>query len=477
MPQQDNAGNTGTNPLLTEWTTPFELPPFPAIEAEHYLPAYVVAIEAHNAEIKTIAENDAPPTFENTIAALERAGRLMSRVGSTFWNLAGSNTNDQLQAIEREMSPRLAAHYDAITSNARLFQRIATLHDARTALGLDAEQARVLDRTHLGFVRSGAALDDTAKARMSAIKQRLASLGTTFSQNVLADEKAYVLPLAAPDDLAGLPPFLVDAAHSAARERGLDGHIITLSRSLIEPFLTFSDRRDLREKAFKAWISRGEGGGATDNRAVVAEILSLRHERAQLLGYASFADYKLDDTMAKTPARVAELLEAVWAPATRRVAEERAALTAHARAIGLNHTIEPWDWRYLAEKVRRATYALDESELKAYFPLEQVIKAAFHTASELFGLVFEERRDLALYHPDVRAWEVKRADGRPVGLFLGDYFARPSKRSGAWMSAFRVQRRIDGDVHPIIVNVSNFAKAAEGKPSLLSFDDARTLFH
>ncbi|MEZ5843942.1 MAG: M3 family metallopeptidase [Hyphomicrobiaceae bacterium] len=470
------AGAPG-NPLLDEWTTPFAMPPFARISDEHFRPAYTAAFAAHNAEIAAIADDPAPATFENTIVALERAGRLMSKVGATFWNLAGSDTNDTLQAIEREMAPRLAAHYDAITSNTRLFNRIDALHTARDTLNLDTEQRRVLERTHLGFVRAGAALDATAKARMSEIKQRLASLGTTFSQNVLADEKAYVLALASPDDLAGLPPFLVDAASAAARERGLDGHVVTLSRSLIEPFLTFSDRRDLREKAFKAWIGRGESGGATDNRAIVAEILALRQERAHLLGYRTFADYKLDDTMAKTPARVLELLDAVWAPAVRRAGEERDTLKAHARKLGLNHDIEPWDWRYLAEKVRRETYAIDEAELKSYLPLEQVLAAAFHTAHELFGIVFEERRDLPLYHPDVRAWEVKRTDGRPVGLFLGDYFARPSKRSGAWMSSFRVQRRIDDDIRPIIVNVANFAKSADGKPALLSFDDARTLFH
>ena len=472
------AAEAGTNPLLEPWTTLHEVPPFDAIRPEHICPAFDVTLAQHVAEIAAIADATSKPTFKNTIEALERAGRDLARVGGVFWNLSGAHTNDALQAIEREMSPRMAAHSNAITSNTALFQRIDDLHERRTKLKLTAEQRRVLERTHLGFVRSGAKLPAVQKKRMGEIRQRLATLGTSFSQNVLADEKGWELPLTTKRDLAGLPDFLVAAAASAAKERGSKAkHVITLSRSLIEPFLTFSSRRDLREQAYKAWIKRGENGGATDNWAIVAETLQLREERAKLLGYDSFAAYKLADTMAKTPANVRKLLETVWRPARAQAERECVKLQALAASEGANITIEPWDWRYYAEKVRTAEYAIDEAQTKPYLPLDNVIAAAFATAERLFGLQFCEVHGLKLYHPDVRAFEVADAKGRHVGLFLGDYFARPSKRSGAWMSGYRGQQKLVADIRPIIVNVCNFAKAADGQPTLLSMDDARTLFH
>ena len=466
------------NPLLAVWTTYHEVPPFDAIRPEHFRPAYDVALAAHMAEVEAIAAAKARPTFKNTIEALERAGRTLNRVGGVFWNLAGAHTNDDLQAIEREMAPRLAQHFSAITSNTALFRRIDGLHERRGKLKLTAEQKRVLERIHLGFVRAGARLPEPEKSRMAEIRQRLASLGTKFSQNVLADEKAFELPLTRSQDLDGLPAFLVDSAASAARERGSKAsHVITLSRSLIEPFLTFSSRRDLREQAWKAWVKRGENGGETDNWEIVKETLALREERARLLGYGSFAAYKLADTMAKTPANVTKLLDTVWSPARARARAECGRMQALAQAEGANITIEPWDWRYYAEKVRAAEYAIDEASIKPYLPLDNMIAAAFATAERLFGLRFCEVHGMKLYHPDVRAFEVTDAKGRHVGLFLGDYFARPSKRSGAWMSGFRGQRKLDGAVRPIIVNVCNFAKAAGDEPTLLSMDDARTLFH
>ncbi len=466
------------NPLLAQWTGPYEIPPFGEVKAEHFRPAFDVALSRHEAEIAAIADAPAAPTFANTIDALEKAGRLLRRVGAVFWNLAGSHSSTALQEIEREMAPRLAAHRNRITSNAALFERIDQLHARREELGLAGEQKRVLERTHLGFVRAGAKLSGAEKKRVGEITERLAALGTRFSQNVLADEKAFELPLAAEADRAGLPGFLTAAAASAARERGSQAsHVITLSRSLIEPFLTFSPRRDLREQAFKAWISRGRNGGDTDNLAIVAETLKLREERAQLLGYTSFADYKLDDTMAKTPQAVRELLETVWEPARMKASDECQKLQAVAAAEGANISIEPWDWRYYAEKVRASEYALDETEIKAHLPLDNMIAAAFSTAERLFGLRFVEVHGLPLYHPDVRAFEVMDAGGHHIGLFLGDYFARPSKRSGAWMSGFRGQEKLAGDIRPIIVNVCNFAKAPDGEPTLLSMDDAHTLFH
>ena len=466
------------NPLLEPWKTPFEVPPFNTIGSEHFGPAFEAGMASHKFEIEKIAANPAKPTFENTIRTLENSGRQLDRIAAVFWNLAGAESNDQLQAIEREMAPRLAEHSNAITSNAVLFARIADLHERRTSLKLEPEDLRLLERKHLAFVRAGAALSSAAKARVGEIKQRLAALTTQFSQNVLADEKAFVLPLASERDRAGLPEFTVAAAAAAAKALGASAtHVITLNRSLIEPFLTFSARRDLRELAFKAWQQRGEKPGATDNRTLIGEILALRSERAKLLGYASYADFKLDDTMAKSPTTVRGMLEHVWQAGLTAANREREKLQTVAAAEGVNISIEPWDWRYYAEKVRRADYDLDEADLKPYLPLDQIIAASFHVAERLFGLVFEERLDVPVYHQDVRVWEVKSRDGRHVGLFLADYFARPNKRSGAWMSEFRNQEKLAGEVRPIVVNVMNFARGEDGKPALLSFDDARTLFH
>lgn len=468
----------GANPLVTRFDTPFGVPPFDLIERAHFKPAFEVGLAEHVAEIAAIAGNAEPPTFANTIEALEIAGETLDRTTSVFGNLASSDSDEVLQALEREYSPRFAAHWTAITSNATLFGRIDGLHGARARLGLTPEQLRVLERTHLAFVRAGAALDSTGKVRMGAIIERLSVLGTKFRQNLLADESGYELLLESESDLAGLPEFLRAAAVQSASERGHAGkHLITLSRSLIEPFLAFSDRRDLRETAFKAWTRRGEMGGATDNLAIIAEMLQLRTERARILGFTTFAAYKLDDSMAKTPAAVRELLEAVWTPAVAQAGREREKLAALAASLGHNETIEPWDWRYYAEKVRKAEFDLDGAAIKPYLALENVIAAAFHTAERLFGLRFAERNDLAVYHPDVRVFEVSDTAGRHVGLFLGDYFARASKRSGAWMSRFREQQKLKGDIRPIIVNVMSFAKGAPGESTLLSFDDARTLFH
>lgn len=465
------------NPLLETWTAPGGMPPFDAIRPAHFGPAFDVALAAHASEVDAIAQSQEPASFDNTIAALEASGRLLDRIASVFWNLTGAHTSDELQAIERDMAPRMAAHWNTITANADLFARIDAVHEARNDAALTDEQKRILERTHLMFVRSGARLDAAGKRRKAEITERLASLHTQFSQNVLADEKASVLPLEQPGDLAGLPDFVIAAAAQAAAERGHEGHVITLSRSLIEPFLTFSSQRTLRERAFSAWTRRGEMGGDTDNRANVTQQLALNLELARLLGYRTYAHYSLDDTMARTPARARDLLERTWLPAVTRAGDEAAKLAAMASSEGENTPIEAWDWRYWAEKVRRAEFAFDEAQIKPYLPLDAVIQAAFYTAERLFAIRFAERRDMPVYHPDVRIFEVTGKNGRHVGLFLADYFARPSKRSGAWMSSLRSQDRLGGDTRPIIVNVMNFAKAAPGQPVLLSMDDARTLFH
>ena len=465
------------NPLLQTWTTPFGIAPLDRVRPEHFREAFEEALAADRHEVAAVSTDPEPPSFDNTIAALEQSGRLLSRVSAVFYNLTGADTNETLRRIEREMAPVLSQHYNRIYLDEALFRRIDDLHRRRDELDLSPEQARVLERYHRVFRRHGAGLPAATRNRLAAISERLATLGTRFSQNVLADEQSFVLPLDTEEDLAGLPADLRGAARQAAAERGLPGHAITLSRSLIEPFLHLSTRRDLRERAFKAWIARGEGGGETDNRAIAAETIALRAERARLLGFPSFAHFRTDDSMAKTPDAVQDLLRSVWRPARALALREAADMQRLIDDEGGGFRLEAHDWRFYAERVRRQRFAYDAGEVKAYFPLDGMIAAAFDTASHLFGLAFTERSDVPLYHPDVRAFEVTDREGRHVGLFLGDYFARPSKRSGAWMSAFRGQRRLDEDVRPIIVNVMNFAKGSNGGPTLLSFDDARTLFH
>jgi len=476
MNAMTNVRSASQNPLLTDWTGPFGLPPFGAIAPAHFRPAFDGALSLHRAEIDAIAANPAPPDFDNTIVALEKSGRALERVANMFFVLAGADTSDEIEAVEREVSPLLARHGNALYLNRALYARIADLWQRRDGLGLDAEQARVLERYHTRFVRAGGALEQPAQDRLAAINERLASLGTQFGQNVLADEKAYALILEE-GDLAGLPDFARAAARAAAQERGQPGkYAITLARSSVETFLQFSARRDLREKALQAWTGRGESGGATDNRALIAEMVALRAERAKLLGFATFADYRLDDQMAKTPAAARALLENVWTRARAKAQAERAALQAMVAQEGGNFALAPHDWRYYAEKRRKAEFDLDEAEIKPYFQLDQMIQAAFETARRLFGLSFTPA-NVPLYHPDARAWEVKDKTGAHVGLFIGDYFARASKHSGAWMTSLRDQEKLVGDIRPIILNVCNFSKPAAGAPALLSFDDARTLFH
>jgi peptidyl-dipeptidase Dcp len=464
------------NPLFEAWDGPHGLPPFERIRAEHFASAFQAGMAEQVAEVEAIAGAAAAPTFENTVVAFDRSGRLLDRVSSVFWNLASSETSPALQAVEREVAPLLAAHASRIAMHAGLFARLDALHAARETLALEPEARRVLERFHSDFVRAGARLAPAAQARYAAVMQRLAELTTTFSQNVLADESAWQLPLATEADRAGLPDFVLAAGRQAAAERGLDPAvpIVTLSRSLVVPFLTFSDRRDLRERAWRAWTSRGEHAGAHDNRPVAAEILALRTEQARLHGRASYADFALVDTMARTQDAVWGLLEQVWTPALARARDEQAEIEATARARGQAEAIEPWDWRYHAEAVRQARYDLDEAAIKPYFPLERMVEAAFDCAGRLFGLVFTPLPDAVAYHPDVVTYRVSDASGRTVGHFLHDNFARPSKRSGAWMSVYRSQSK---GVTPIVVNNNNFAKGAPGEPTLLSFDDARTLFH
>jgi peptidyl-dipeptidase Dcp len=465
------------NPLLAPWTAPHGLPPFAAIRPEQFEPAFEVAMREHRAELDAIAAQREVPTFDNTVARLDASGRLLARLDGVFHNLCASHTSDALQAVQRVLAQPMAAHQNALYLHAGLFARLDHLHTRRAQLGLDGAQQRLLEQLHSDFVRAGARLAGGERERFAQRNERLAALMTAFGQNVLADESAYRLALTGEDDMAGLPAFVRDAARQAAADRSLDGAVITLSRSLIVPFLTFSERRDLREAAWRAWTSRGAHDGPTDNRALVREILRLRAEQAAALGYDSYADYSLANKMARTRGNVMRLLDDVWQRALPAVERERAELLEQMREHGVTHAIEPWDWRYWAEQVRQRRYAVDDAEVKPYFALERMVAAAFDCAERLFGIRFEPRDDLKLYHPDVRAYEVRAHDGRVVGLFLHDNFARPGKRSGAWMSEYRQQTRNGGAVTPIIVNNNNFAKSAPGQPTLLSFDDVRTLFH
>jgi len=461
-----------SNPFFVPWTTPFGVPPFDLIFPGHFPEALERGMHEHIADIEAIAADPAAPTFANTIEALERSGGLLQRVGSVFGNLVASLGAAELEAIDLDFAPRLAQHGMRVALNPALFIRVDKLFGQRETLDLAPDARRLLERRHLGFVRSGALLDEPAKARMSAISERLATLHTQFGQNVVHDEKEWHLPLAE-NDLAGLPEFVREGASQAAAERGLQGYAITLARSSIEPFLTFSTRRDLRRVAHLAWTSRGEHAGPHDNRVLIPEILALRLERARLLGYPTYAEFRMADTMAASRENVARLTDEVWAAAKHRAAGERDRLLQVARIDGLNEAIEPWDWRHYAERVRQEEYAIDEAELKPYFVLENIQEAAFDTASRLFGLSFTARPDIPGYHPDMRAWEVRDTQGH-VGVFLADNYARSGKRSGAWMSSYRDQEAMDAAVSPIIVNNNNFSR---GTPTLLSFDDAETLFH
>jgi peptidyl-dipeptidase Dcp len=462
------------NPFFGTWNTPFGAPPFLRIKPEHFVPAYELAFAEHEAEIAAIAGQKEPPTFDNTIIALENAGRALQRVDDVFGQLCGADSNDTLLAIERDISPRTAAHWNKVRMNEGLFARLDALYGKRDSLGLTAEQKRVLERHHTKYRREGAALAPDKKKRLAVIVERLAALGTAFSQNVLADEQSYTMELDGEADLAGLPDFIREAASAAATERGMNGkHVITLQRSSVEPFLQFSSRRDLREKAFRAWIARGDKGDKTDNKALIAEMIALRIERARLLGYPTFAQYRLDDAMAKTPEAVRGLLEKVWTPARKAALADRDALQELIAEEGGNFKVAPWDWRYYAEKLRARRCDFEESEVKPYFQLDRVIEAAFYGAQKLFGLTFHPV-EVPVWHPDVRSWEVRGADGGHVGIFYGDYFARPSKHGGAWMGTLRDQEKLAGNVRPIVLNVMNFNK---GDPTLLSFEDARTLFH
>ncbi len=471
-----------TNALLVDWDQPFGLPPYDQIRVPHFKPALEQAMQQHRAQVAAITANPAAPDFDNTVAALDRAGDRLGRIEAVFHGLGASFTSADLQAVQREMAGPVAAHWSAVHQDAALFARLDAVHQQRERLGLSPEQQRLVQRLHRDFVRSGAQLDTAARARFAEIQQQLAQLTTRFGQNVLHDEAAFSLALPDAAAQAGLPDFVLAAARQAAADRQLgDVPVITLSRSLILPFLSFSTRRDLRELAWRAWVQRGERAGPNDNRELAAQILRLRHEQARLLGHAHYAELNLTDTMAGSTDRVWALLDEVWRRAMPALDRERAMLLQAMAEAGEPHALEAWDWRFWAERVRQTRYALDEAQLKPYFALPNMVAAAFDCAQRLFGLRFARRDDLQAYHPDVVSYEVSDATGATIGLFLHDNFGRPEKRSGAWMSALRWQHRNAGPgqpaTRPIIVNNNNFARSAPGEPTLLSLDDVRTLFH
>jgi peptidyl-dipeptidase Dcp len=465
-----------SNPFFEDWTGPFKAPPFEAIGAKDFKPAYDEALARHQREVAAIAAQTEAPSFDNTIAALERSGQDLRRVDMVFSQLASANTSDELQAVERDMAPIVARHWNSIYLNGALFGRIDELYRKREALGLDAESLRVLERYHLDFTRAGASLSEASRARFATIVERLATLGTQFGQNVLGDEQDTVFALSEAE-VDGLPESAKQAAAEVARDRKLNAsYAVTTSRSSVEPILHFAKDRGVREKVWRAFVTRGANHNKHDNRKLIGEMVALRAELAGLLGYESYAQYKLADTMAKTPEAARKVLEEVWAPGREKAMNDAVALQDLLAADGNVTALEPWDWRYYAEKLRQERYDFDENEIKPYLELDKVIEAAFYTAGRLFGVSFTERDDVPGYHPDVRVWTVTR-EGRDIGLFYGDFFARPSKRSGAWMTSFRDQSRLMGEITPLVVNTCNFMKPPEGEPALLSLDEARTVFH
>ena len=469
------------NPLLAPWQGPYGgVPPFDVASVQLLGPAMEAAMAGELAEIDAIASNPASPTFDNTVAALERSGRALDRVDTLYGIYSSSLSTPEFQALERQMAPRLAAHRDRIVQNEALFRRIEAVYNSPDKASLTAEQQRLVWLRYTNLVLAGARLGPAGKQEVAEINKRLATLFTRFGQNILSDEEHNFVVLESKEDLAGLPAGFLTSAASAAAERDMPGKWVVLNtRSSVEPFLTYSTRRDLRHTVFDKFVNRGDEGDEHDNNAIIAEILALRAQRAKLLGFETHAHWRLQNTMAKTPERTLELMNAVWAPAVARAHEEVADMQAIADAEGAGVKIEPWDYRYYAEKVRKARYDLDENEIKPYLQLDSMREAMFWTAGQLYGLHFAELTPgtVPVYHPDVRVWEVKDRDGRHLGLYYFDPFARNGKRSGAWMNAYRPQERFDGDLTTIVSNNLNFIEPPPGEPVLIGWTDANTLFH
>ncbi len=466
------------NPFLQNWNTPFGIPPFNEIKCEHYIPAFDAAFTEHAEKLAAIVNNTEPPTFENTLEAMELAKPTLDKVQGVFDNLTSSNSDAALQTIENEMSPRIASHFAAVDTDAKLFERINIIYEARSTLELDSEAEELLEQVHTRFVRAGAALPIEQRERMNTIEEELASLYTSFGQHVLKDTNEFELLLTREQDLDGLPDSVRASAAAAAQERGYEnGYVFTISRSSFTPFMQFASNRELRQKMYQAYTHCGDNGNANDNNTLIGEIVSLRHERARLLGFKSHAHYMLDDRMATNPENVMGLLDQLWQPTRRKVLQEAKDLQHAIEEEGGGFQLQAWDWWYYTEKVLASRFELDEEELKAYFKLEYVRDGAFAVVEKLYGLTFEEIEDFPSYHEDVTAYEVKDRDGSAIGTFLTDYYMRPEKRGGAWMSEFRSQSKLEGDIRPIVINVCNFARGSLSMPCLLGLDEVTTLFH
>lgn len=470
---------TEENPFFSAFGTPFETAAFDRIKNEHFMPAFRQGIKVHDQEIDVITSNPAAPDFENTIVALDQSGDLLINVSNVFYNLTSANTNEELQAIAKEVSPLLTTHFDNLLLNAKLFHRIKAVYDQKTQLSLNTEQATLLDKTYKQFARGGANLPEEKQSELREINKELSLLSLQFGDNMLAETNAFKLIIDDPADLAGLPQFVRDAAAAAAKEDSLDGKwLITLDYPSRLPFLQFSDKRDLREKVLKAYINRGDNNNQYDNKKIASKIASLRLKRANLLGYPTHADYVLEENMAKNPQTVYSFLDKVWTAALPVAKKEATELQSMIDAEGSKFKLEPWDWWYYAEKLRKQKFDLDEEVLKPYFSLENVRQAMFDVATRLYGITFTERNDIQKYQTDVRTFEVKEADGKHIGILYMDFFPRASKEGGAWMNSFRDQyRRGDSTVTPIITMVLNFTKPTADTPSLLTFEEVETMFH
>jgi len=471
--------NAQSNPLLREWNTPFGVPPFNEIADEHFLPALKAGIDEQRREVQAISANPEPPTFANTIEALDASGELLDKVYAVFSNLTSAETNDRLQEVARQVAPMRAALQDDILLDQRLFARVKAVWEKRDELNLNAEQRKLLEETYKDFVRGGANLSEDHKKRFREINAELSVLSVRFGDNLLKETNAYQLVIEDKADLAGLPEAIVSAAAEAARAAGQPGKwVFTLHAPSIWPFLSYAENRELRRQIFTAYIKRGDNGNEYDNKQILARIAALRAERAKLLGYPTYAHYALEERMAKEPAQMYGLLNQLWEPALKVARREAAELQKLIDEQGGNHKLEPWDWRYYAERIKQARYKLDEDQLREYFPLDNVLKGAFYVANRLYGLTFTERMDIPKYHPEVRTFEVKDVDGSHLGLFFTDYHPRPGKRGGAWSSRYRGQYHKDGkDVRPIVVNVCNFTRPSAGRPALLNQEEVETLFH
>ncbi len=467
------------NPFFSEWTTEFEIPPFNEISKEHYLPAFHKAIEQQNGDIEKIVADQNEPTFKNTVEALEESGALLRKVSSVFDVLNGSMTDDEMQKIDEQVTPLLSNHRDDILFNEALFQRIKAVYDRKEELDLTEEQSTLLEKYYLDFVRGGANLGEEDKAELRKINEELSNLTMKFGQHVLKENNRYELVIESEEDLAGLPQSVINAAAKAAKDRGHDGKwVFTLHRSSITPFLTYSENRDLREEIFKAYINKGNHDDELDNKTIASRIAYLRAKRARILGYETHAHYVLEENMAKKPENVYDLLLKIWEPALKRSKQERSELQELIYEEGKDFKLEPWDWWYYTEKLKKKKFDLSDEMTKPYFELNNVREGAFYVANQLYGIQFVERTDLPTYHPDVKVFEVKEEDGSPIGVFFADYYSRASKRGGAWMNSFRKQYRLEGkETTPIVTNNLNLTKPSGDSPTLLTFDEATTLFH